>query len=209
MLVSGFGSNLQTFINGANNGTLPIEIVGVISNKEDVFGLERAKNAGIASQCIPHGQYVDRETFDQALLAQLEEWQTELVVLAGFMRILSSSFVEHFKNRLINIHPSLLPSYTGLNTHQRVIDAGEKWHGASVHFVTPKLDAGPVIVQGKLRVHENDTAETLEQRIHTIEHQIYPLAVQWFAEGKLCIANEGNVLLNNAENTEQVITFNV
>jgi phosphoribosylglycinamide formyltransferase 1 len=209
VLVSGFGSNLQTFIDGAQNGTLPIEIVGVISNKEGVFGLERARNAGIANQCMPHGQYADRETFDQALLAQLEDWQTELVVLAGFMRILTSRFVEHFKNRLINIHPSLLPSYTGLNTHQRVIDAAEQWHGASVHFVTPELDAGPVIVQGKLQVHKYDTAESLEHRIHTIEHQIYPVAVQWIAEGKLCITNEGTVLLNQSESTEQVITFNV
>lgn len=209
VLVSGFGSNLQTFIDGAQNSSLPIDIVGVISNKQGVYGLERAENVGIPNLCIPHSRFPDRESFDQALLDQLDEWQPELVVLAGFMRILSSGFVKHFENRLINIHPSLLPKYTGLNTHQRVIDAAEQWHGASVHFVIPELDAGPVIVQGKLQVHDSDTAETLQRRIHTIEHQIYPLAVQWFAEGKLSVTTAGNVLLDNAKSADQLITFNV
>lgn len=209
MLVSGFGSNLQTFIDGANDGNLPIEIVGVISNIQGVFGLQRAERAGIPNLCVPHGQFPDRETFDQALLDQLDEWQPELVILAGFMRILSNRFVERFENHLINIHPSLLPNFTGLNTHQRVIDAGEQWHGASVHFVIPKLDAGPVIVQGKLRVHGDDTAETLQQRIHTIEHHIYPLAVKWFAEHRISVSKQGDVLINNAKSADQLITFNV
>lgn len=209
VLVSGFGSNLQAFIDGAQNSSLPIDIVGVISNVEGAFSLDRARNAGIPNQCIPHGQFPDREIFDQALLTQLDKWQPELVVLAGFMRILSSDFVDRFKNRLINIHPSLLPNYTGLNTHQRVIDAGEQWHGSSVHFVIPELDAGPVIVQGKLQVHNDDTAETLQQRIHIIEHQIYPLAIQWFAEDRLNVTKKGDVLLNNLKNTDQLITFNI
>ena len=207
VLVSGFGSNLQTFIDGSQTGDLPIDIVGIISNKEDVYGLERARNAGIPERCIPHGQFPNREIFDRALLTQLREWQTELVVLAGFMRILSNDFVNYFEHRLINIHPSLLPKYKGLSTHQRVLEDSEKWHGASVHFVIPELDKGPVIIQGKLKIHSNDTPETLQQRIHSIEHQIYPLAIKWFAEGRLSVTAD-DVLLDGEKSAKQVITFN-
>ena len=207
VLVSGFGSNLQTFIDGSQTGDLPIDIVGVISNKEGVYGLERARNAGIPERCIPHGQFSSRETFDRSLLTQLREWQAELVVLAGFMRILSNGFVKHFENRLINIHPSLLPNYTGLNTHQRVLEYSEKSHGASVHFVIPELDKGPVIIEGKLKINSDDTAETLQQRVHSIEHQIYPLAIKWFAEGRLSVTADG-VLLDGEKSAKQVITFN-
>ena len=207
MLVSGFGSNLQTFIDGSQTGDLPIDIVGVISNKEGVHGTERARNAGIPERCIPHGQFPNRETFDRAILTQLREWQAELIVLAGFMRILSNDFVKYFENRLINIHPSLLPKYTGLNTHQRVLEDSEKWHGASVHFVIPELDKGPVIIQGKLKINSDDTVETLQQRVHSIEHQIYPLAIKWFAEGRLSVTADG-VLLDGEKSADQVITFN-
>ena len=206
VLISGFGSNLQTLIDGAATGELPIELAGVISNKASAYGLERAKAAGIDRALISHRDYESREAFDAALAGQLDCWQPNLIVLAGFMRILSTGFVNQYQNRLMNIHPSLLPAYTGLNTHQRALDAGEQWHGASVHFVIPELDEGPVIVQGKLRINENDDAESLQQRIHKIEHKIYPLAVKWFAEGRLHVKGE-QVLLDDKRSDEQEIVF--
>ena len=206
VLISGSGSNLQAMIDGMQNGELPIKIAAVISNQPDVFGLERAEKAGIPALVIRHTDYDDRESYDAELIKVIDQYQPGLVVLAGFMRILTAGFTEHYKNRLMNIHPSLLPKYTGLHTHQRALDAGEEWHGASVHFVIPELDAGPVIVQGKLQVYENDTPDTLQQRIHKIEHIIYPLAVKWFAECRLTIDND-RVLLDNAESGMQKQTF--
>jgi len=146
--------------------------------------------------------------FDQALISSIDSVAPKVVILAGFMRILTSEFVNHYANRLINIHPSLLPKYPGTNTHQRALDANDQWHGASIHFVVPEVDAGPVILQGRLKVAKNDTPHTLQQRIHSIEHQIYPLAVKWFIEERLAI-NNGQVLLDDETSPEQLQSFDL
>lgn len=181
VLISGNGSNLQAIIDEINNN-LPAQVVAVISNKADAFGLERAKKAGIEHRVLSHLDYSDRNQYDLALRNLIDEYKPDLVILAGFMRILSNEFVEHYLHKMMNIHPSLLPKYKGLNTHQRAIDAGEKEHGCSVHFVTPELDDGPVILQATVPVKDNDTAETLAARVHEQEHKIYPEAIRMFAE---------------------------
>lgn len=184
VLISGNGSNLQAIIDEIANNNLPAEIVAVISNKADAFGLERAKSAGIEQHFLSHQNFDTREDFDTALRVIIDEHQPDLVILAGFMRILSNQFVEHFSQKMLNIHPSLLPKYKGLNTHQRVLDAGDTEHGCSVHFVTPELDDGPVILQTKIKIEDNDTAETLAARVHKQEHIIYPKAIRQIAEKK-------------------------
>ena len=184
VLISGNGSNLQAIIDDIANNNLPAQVVAVISNKADAYGLERAKQAGIEQRVLSHKNYDSREQFDIALKDLIDSFQPDLVILAGFMRILSNEFVEHYLNKMMNIHPSLLPKYKGLNTHQRAIDAGDKEHGCSVHFVTPELDDGPVILQAKVAIKENDTAETLAARVHEQEHIIYPNAIRLFAEEK-------------------------
>lgn len=157
----------------------------VISNNPDAFGLERAARAHIATRVINHRGFASREDFDQALIAALDAFNPQLIVLAGFMRILSPQFVQHFAGRILNIHPSLLPLYPGTNTHQRVLDAGEKEHGVSVHFVTEELDGGPVIAQEKVPVSSTDTAAELAARVAIKEHIVYPRVVSWFASGRL------------------------
>jgi len=189
VLISGSGSNLQAIIDQCANNSINASICRVISNKTDVKGLARAKDAGIATQVIDHTQYADREAFDAALIEVIDQCNPDLVVLAGFMRILTESFVTHFKGRLINIHPSLLPKYQGLNTHQRAIDAGDSEAGASVHFVTEELDGGPVIAQAKVPVEANDTTETLAKRVLTVEHGIFPAVIGWFADKRLQLDN--------------------
>ncbi len=208
VLISGGGSNLQAFIDQVAQGTLNIEISLVVSNVADAYGLERARNANIEHDCIDHKAYSSREAFDQALMARIDQVQPDIVILAGFMRILTAEFVNHYANRLVNIHPSLLPKFTGVNTHQRAIDAGEQWHGASIHFVIPELDAGPVILQGRLPITPKDDAESLQQRIHKIEHQLYPLAIQWFAQNRLSIEND-QVLLDGETSAQQLQTFDL
>lgn len=165
------------------------QIAAVISNKPDAAGLEIARAAGIPTAVVNHRDYAGREPFDAALAAAIDPYQPDLVVLAGFMRILTDTFVNHFAGRLINIHPSLLPSFIGLDTHQRAIDAGVKFHGATVHFVTPELDHGPIIAQAVVPVHPNDDAETLAARVLEQEHQIYPRAVLDLLEGRLVLKN--------------------
>ena len=184
ILISGSGSNLQAFIDQCASGALDAEIACVISNKADAFGLQRAEKAGIATQVIDHKAYPSREAFDTALADAIDAHTPDLVILAGFMRILTAGFVGHFTGRLINIHPSLLPKYTGLNTHQRAIDAGESHGGATVHFVTAELDGGPPIVQASVSIEPGDTAETLAKKVLAVEHVIYPLAVQWILQGR-------------------------
>ncbi len=208
VLISGSGSNLQAFIDQIEAGELNIEITKVISNNPDAFGLERAKKANIQTAVINHRDYDSRELFDQALMDCIDQSEPEIIILAGFMRILTTEFVEHYEHRLINIHPSLLPKYPGTNTHQRVLDADEAWHGASIHFVIPEVDAGPVILQGRLEIKQDDTASTLQQRIHKIEHRIYPLAVAWLADHRLSVV-EGQVLLDDEKSSEQLQTFDV
>jgi phosphoribosylglycinamide formyltransferase-1 len=195
VLLSGSGSNLQAFIDAFKNKQLPnTEICAVISNKADAFGLVRAQQAGITTACIDHKQFANREDFDAALQAKIDEFDADLVILAGFMRILTPGFVRHYLGRLINIHPSLLPKYPGLHTHQRAIDAGDKEAGATVHFVTEELDGGPPIIQAKIPIFDGDDAATLADRVLSKEHTIYPLAAQWFAEGRLSLRNSKAVL---------------
>ena len=189
VLVSGNGSNLQAIIDASKKNDFPAEVVAVISNKPDAYGLQRASEAGIPTHSIEHSNYADRETYDQELMQTIDSHQPDLIVLAGFMRILTDDFVNHYAQRMLNIHPSLLPKYKGLNTHQHVLDAGEKSHGASVHFVTPTLDDGPIIFQSAIDVLPGDTAESLAARVHQVEHQIYPQAIRWFAESRLNIKN--------------------
>jgi phosphoribosylglycinamide formyltransferase-1 len=185
VLISGSGSNLQSFIDRASSGDIDLDLSVVFSNRPDAYGLVRAKNAGIATACVEHSLYSDRENFDRAVAAALDQWQPNLLVLAGFMRILSPWFVAHYAGRVLNIHPALLPAYPGLDTHQRVLDAGERWHGSTVHFVTEELDGGPRVLQGRLPVDANETAEELCARVQVVEHQIYPEAANWFGQDRL------------------------
>ncbi|RYY02394.1 MAG: phosphoribosylglycinamide formyltransferase [Gammaproteobacteria bacterium] len=194
VLISGSGSNLQALIDGVTSGDLPIELVAVISNRPGVFGLERAANASIPAQLLDHKAFTDRESFDRALMDKIDSYQPDLIVLAGFMRILTAEFTQHYLGRMLNIHPSLLPKFQGLHTHQRAIEAGEQCHGVTVHFVTAELDGGPAIVQASVPVFENDDEISLAKRVQRQEHVIYPLAVKWFAEGDLCMINGKSML---------------
>ncbi|HEY5603598.1 MAG TPA: phosphoribosylglycinamide formyltransferase [Gammaproteobacteria bacterium] len=196
VLISGNGSNLQAIIDAIQRGLLPAEIRAVISSRADAYGLTRAKTAGIPTEVLPANNTLSREDYDRALQDKIDQHQPQLVILAGFMRILSNNFVNHYLGKLINIHPSLLPKYRGLNTHQQAIDANETIHGATVHFVTPELDSGPAIAQVKVPVLANDTAETLAQRVLQQEHYLYPLAIRWFAQSRLEYRN-GQVYLDN------------
>jgi len=177
VLISGNGSNLQALLDASAAADYPAHITLVLSNKEDAYGLIRAENAGVPIAVIPHGNYADRESFDRVMDAALRSHEIELVVMAGFMRILSDWFVQQWQGRLINIHPSLLPKYKGLNTHARAIEAGDKEHGATVHWVTPELDSGEIILQESLTIMPDDTPDTLKERVHALEHQLYPAAV--------------------------------
>jgi phosphoribosylglycinamide formyltransferase-1 len=194
VLISGSGSNLQALIDSISTGENPASIAAVISNRSDAYGLQRAQAAGISTQVLDHKAFSDRESFDRALVAAIDTFDPQLVVLAGFMRILSADFVRHYHGRLLNIHPSLLPKYKGLHTHQRAIADGEAEHGCSVHFVTEELDGGPLVVQAVVPIVPGDTAEHLAQRVHVQEHRIYPLAVRWFAEGRVCLTPQGAAL---------------
>lgn len=185
ILISGSGTNLQAFIDSVARGDLDLEIRVVLSNKPGAAGLERARKAHISTECLEHGKFPERERFDAALVATLERYQPDLIILAGFMRVLTPVFIEHFRGRIFNIHPSLLPKYRGLNTHRRVLDAGDEWHGSTVHFATEELDGGPRIIQGRVPVKASDTAETLAARVLEIEHKIYPQAAALFAAGRL------------------------
>ncbi|MCY1272942.1 Phosphoribosylglycinamide formyltransferase [compost metagenome] len=191
VLISGSGSNLQALIDSITGDDHPARIRAVISNRADAFGLERARKAGIDTRVLDHKAYADREAFDAALIEAIDGYAPQLVVLAGFMRILTPGFVRHYQGRLLNIHPSLLPKYKGLHTHQRALEAGDSEHGCSVHFVTEELDGGPLVVQAVIPVESDDTPESLAQRVHVQEHRIYPLAMRWFAEGRLRLGQDG------------------
>ncbi|HEB82304.1 MAG TPA: phosphoribosylglycinamide formyltransferase [Gammaproteobacteria bacterium] len=189
VLISGSGSNLQAIIDAIQSGELNAEIRLVISNRADAGGLQRAEKAGIETRVIDHKHYPDRESFDRAMIAEIDPLQPDLVILAGFMRILSPAFIEHFEHRLLNIHPSLLPRYKGLNTHQQAIDNSDAIHGASVHFVNVELDSGPLVIQAEVPVLPGDDAKTLAARVLEQEHRIYPLAIKLYGEGKLHFDN--------------------
>jgi phosphoribosylglycinamide formyltransferase-1 len=194
VLISGSGSNLQALIDSLAGADTPAVIRAVISNRADAYGLERARQANIETRFLDHKSYADRERFDAALIQAIDGFDADLVLLAGFMRILSADFVRHYQGRLLNIHPSLLPKYKGLHTHQRALEAGDAEHGCSVHFVTEELDGGPLVVQAAIPVESHDTPETLAQRVHVQEHVIYPLAMRWFAEGRVRLGEQGATL---------------
>jgi len=185
VLISGNGSNLQAIIDDIHDDEVDAQIVAVISNKSTAYGLQRAQQAGIDAITLENNADTSRQEYDKKLQQHIDKYKPDLIVLAGFMRILSNDFVNHFQGKLINIHPSLLPKYQGLNTHQRVLDAGDSHHGASVHFVIPKLDAGPLILQAEVPIHKDDSVAELAQRVHQQEHIIYPLVIKWFAEGRV------------------------
>ena len=178
ILISGRGSNMRSIIEAAQQGELNVDIAAVISNRPGAAGLDVARQAGIKTAVIDHKAYDSRESFDQAMIETIDQYQPNFVILAGFMRILTAGFVQHYANRLINIHPSLLPKFKGLHTHQRAIEAGEKEHGASVHFVTAELDDGPVILQARVPVLPGDDADTLAARVLEQEHLLYPAAIR-------------------------------
>jgi phosphoribosylglycinamide formyltransferase-1 len=185
VLISGSGSNLQAILDAVSAGFITGRVSAVISNKANVYGLERAQAAGVATTVLDHKTYSDRQSYDHALITAIDEFQPDLVVLAGFMRILTPHFVEYYQGRLLNIHPSLLPKYQGLHTHQRAIDAGDTEHGCSVHFVTAELDGGPVILQAKVPIFPEDDAQSVAERVHEQEHRIYPLVIRWFCQNRL------------------------
>ena len=190
VLISGSGSNLQSIIDACKTGFIDAQIVGVISNQPKAYGLTRATDEHIPNRVIDaKALNVSRDEYDMVLREKIDEFMPDLVVLAGFMRILSAEFVSQYEGRLLNIHPSLLPKYKGLHTHQRAIDAGDKEHGVSVHFVTAELDGGPVVLQAKVPVFSDDNTDTLATRVQQQEHQIYPLVVKWFIENRLEMKN--------------------
>ena len=185
VLISGEGTNLQAILDAVAAGRIRGTVRAVISNRPDANGLTRAKQADINGVCLDHSLFPCREDYDQALQQCIESFSPDLLVLAGFMRILSDSFVAHYQARMLNVHPSLLPKYKGLHTHQRAIDAGDTEHGASIHFVTTELDGGPVIIQSKVPVFEDDDIASLAERVQQQERQIYPLVIQWFCDKRL------------------------
>lgn len=182
ILISGRGSNMQSIVQAINNNELNANVAAVISNKAQAPGLNFARAQGIATEVLSHRGFDSRENFDKALAERIDTYRPDYVILAGFMRILSAEFVNHYQQRLINIHPSLLPKYKGLDTHQRALDAGDKEHGASVHFVTPELDDGPVIMQARVPVKAGDTADSLAERVLRQEHKLYPAAIRQLLE---------------------------
>ncbi|NKI70415.1 phosphoribosylglycinamide formyltransferase [Collimonas pratensis] len=187
ILISGRGSNMQAIVRAAQAEQWPARIAAVISNRADAEGLKFAAAQGIPTAVVANKDYPDREQFDAALRVAIDSFAPDLVVLAGFMRILTAPLVEHYAGRMLNVHPSLLPSFTGMATHRQALAAGVKLHGATVHFVTPTLDHGPIVAQVAVPVLEGDTEQSLEQRVLVEEHQLYPRAVRWFVEDRLAI----------------------
>ncbi len=194
IMVSGSGTNLQAIIDAQ---IADLEIVAVVSDNPEAYGLQRAIDAGIPAITVDYRSFAKRSDFDEALYAAMEQINPDLIVLAGFMRILARDLVNRYDGRMINIHPSLLPAYPGLNTYQRAIDAGEQWHGTTVHFVIPKLDAGPAILQYQVAIHPSDTADSLADRVRIGEYLIYPQAIAMLTSGQLKL--EKNVVYNNGQ----------
>ncbi len=204
ILISGIGSNLQTIIDAATRGELPVEIRAVISNRPGAKGLQRAADAGIATEVLDHKTFTSREDYDRALITLIDRFEPGLVVLAGFMRLLTDAFTTHYAGRILNIHPSLLPEFKGLHTHRRAIEESAGEHGASVHFVTAELDGGPVVSQARVPVHAGDSPEQLAARVLEQEHRIYPEAIRWFAEGRLRLGEDGRAWLDGRPLDEPV-----
>lgn len=185
VLISGNGSNLQAFIDAVTARELDIELAVVISNKANAYGLSRANKAGVAAMTVPSIDYQNRADFEVALARAVDSYEPDIIVLAGFMRILTPSFVSRYAGRIINIHPSLLPKYPGLHTHQRVLEAGERWHGCTVHYVSEELDGGPAIIQGRVPVLDHDDEDQLAARVLEVEHKIFPRALALIANGRI------------------------
>jgi len=199
VLISGSGSNMAAIADAVKQGDIDAEISAVICNRPEAPGLQKAKDRDIETQVIDHKEFASREDFDVALMRCIDDYQPDLVVLAGFMRILTADFVIRYHGRMLNIHPSLLPKYQGLNTHQRALDAGDEQHGVTVHFVTEELDGGPNVIQAVVPIYDGDDATSLQQRVHTQEYVIYPIAVKWFVNGRLTMKGndaqlDGNVI---------------
>lgn len=197
ILISGRGSNMAALIEAAKDKSYPAEIVLVISNRPDAAGLRTARANGIAAVVVDHTNYKDRTSFEHALQGVLEDHRIDIVCLAGFMRLLTADFVEKWLERLLNIHPALLPAFRGLDTHRRALEAGVKTHGATVHFVVPEMDSGPIIAQGAVSVHPGESEEHLAARVLHVEHEIYPKALRLIAEGRVRIEN-GRCLVDGA-----------
>jgi len=187
VLASGAGTNLQALIEASQERDFPGQIIAVGCNRPNAFALERAAQANIEHFTVDHTKYGSREEFDGMLMAEIRRRNPDLIVLAGFMRILTTDFVRALRGTLLNVHPSLLPSYTGLKTHQRALDAGDQVHGTSIHFVTEELDGGPVIAQAQVSVEDDDTAESLAEKVQAKEHLLYPIVVRWFCEGRISL----------------------
>lgn len=204
VLISGSGSNLQAFIDAEKLNKLNGKVVAVISNKPDVFGLVRAQKANIPTHVIEHTQFPTRDLFDDKLAETIQSYQPDLIILAGFMRILSETFVQTFNGKLLNIHPSLLPKYPGLHTHQRALANKDAYHGSSVHFVTEELDGGPVIAQTKLKLNHSDNENEVMQQVQKLEHQLYPEVASWFLSNRLLMRDNG-VYFDNKKLDEPVI----
>ncbi len=201
VLISGRGSNLSALLDAG------LPVVGVFSDRANAGGLTLAQQRGITTATLSPRDFEHRATFDQAVAAQIDRWQPDVVVLAGYMRILSDDFVQHYQNRLLNIHPSLLPHYPGLNTHARALADGMKIHGCTAHFVTPQLDSGPVILQGAVPVHADDTPDTLAARVLRTEHRIYPQAIHWFLEERLHVNANQTVSVTGIDAAQQKLFF--
>ncbi|RTE87487.1 MULTISPECIES: phosphoribosylglycinamide formyltransferase [Gammaproteobacteria] len=191
ILISGSGTNMVNLTEACQEGQIPGEVVAVISNKPDAKGLDKAAQLGINTEVLSHKEYATREDYDQALTQLIDSYQPDVIVLAGFMRILTADLVRHFSGKMLNIHPSLLPKYKGLNTHQRALDAGDDIHGVSVHFVSEELDGGPVVLQAQIPIFAGDTVEDLQERVHEQEYRIYPLVLKWVCEGRLKLTEQG------------------
>jgi len=201
ILISGRGSNMEAIL----EARLPARIAAVISNERDAKGLATARAHGIATAVVPHRNFPDRFAFDTALAAAIDIHQPDLVVLAGFMRILAEDFVGRYAGRLMNIHPSLLPAFPGLHTHRHALAAGVRIHGCTVHFVTSALDGGPIIVQAAVPVRPGDSEETLAARVLREEHRIYPQAIRWFCQGRLALTPDGKAIVESARTPENVL----
>jgi len=206
VLISGSGTNLQAILDKIHQTDVPASVVAVISNRADAYGLKRAEQADVPTRVLSPRDHPSRENYDAALQESIDSFQPDLVVLAGFMRILSDDFVNHYHGRMLNIHPSLLPKYKGLKTHQRVLEAGDNEHGCSVHYVTPELDGGPVILQATVPIAADDTPESLAQRVHQEEHRIYPQVIEWIARGRLSLDNH-TVMFDGQPMTQQQQRF--
>jgi len=205
VIISGNGSNLQSIIDAIESGQVKARISAVISNNAEAFGLVRAKKHGIESRIIDHRKFATRAEFDQTLLEAVSSFQPDFIVLAGFMRILGSAFIKAYANKILNIHPSILPSYKGLDTHQRALDNHEHEHGVSIHIVTTDLDDGPVLLRGRYPIEENDTVKDLEKKGHQLEHRMFPKLLEWLCNHELEI--EGGTIIFKQQSQQQPIEF--